>query len=101
MDTNVIQAASALSTSLLQPANQQAVEQQSAKQQSTKQLIDPQQVARFEQLMQPTEPTAATMAPDQMLMTQVQWMHATLAIDVTAKVAGVVGQNINKLVNMQ
>lgn len=96
MDTNVIQAASALSTPLLQPANQQAVEQQ-----STKQLIDPQQVARFEQLMQPTEPTAATMAPDQMLMTQVQWMHATLAIDVTAKVAGVVGQNINKLVNMQ
>jgi type III secretion system YscI/HrpB-like protein len=96
MDTNVIQAASALSTSLLKPANQQAVAQQ-----STKQLIDPQQVARFEQLMRPTEPTAATMAPDQMLMTQVQWMHATLAIDVTAKVAGVVGQNINKLVNMQ
>ncbi|CNH40859.1 putative type III secretion apparatus [Yersinia massiliensis] len=96
MDTNVIQAASALSTSLLQPTKQQAIEQQPAKQ-----LIDPQQVARFEQLMQPTEPTAAIMAPDQMLMAQVQWMHATLAIDVTAKVAGVVGQNINKLVNMQ
>ncbi|CRY56832.1 MULTISPECIES: type III secretion system inner rod subunit SctI [Yersinia] len=96
MDTNVIQAASALSTSLLQPTKQQANEQQPAKQ-----LIDPQQVARFEQLMQPTEPAAAIMAPDQMLMAQVQWMHATLAIDVTAKVAGVVGQNINKLVNMQ
>ena len=100
MDTNVIQATSALSTSLLQSANQQAVEKQSFNQ-PDKQLIDPQQVARFEQLMQPTEPSAAIMAPDQMLMAQVQWMHATLAIDVTAKVAGVVGQNINKLVNMQ
>ncbi|CNH60899.1 putative type III secretion apparatus [Yersinia enterocolitica] len=40
-------------------------------------------------------------SPDQFLSVQSEWMHATLSIDLTAKVAGVVGQNINKLVNMQ
>lgn len=51
--------------------------------------------------MQPVEPDTAVMSPSQLLGVQSQWMHATLAVDLTAKVAGVLGQNINKLVNMQ
>nr|WP_235801407.1 type III secretion system inner rod subunit SctI [Yersinia pekkanenii] len=62
---------------------------------------DPQHIAKFTQLMQQVEPATPMMTPDQLLVMQSQWMHATLAVDLTAKVAGVVGQNINKLVNMQ
>ncbi|WP_025472600.1 type III secretion system inner rod subunit SctI, partial [Yersinia pestis] len=45
--------------------------------------------------------TELMMTPESLLMQQAEWMHASLAIDLTAKVAGVMGQNINKLVNMQ
>ncbi|CFR26309.1 type III secretion system inner rod subunit SctI [Yersinia kristensenii] len=62
---------------------------------------DAQHIAKFSQLMQPIEPATPMMSPDQLLSMQSEWMHATLAIDLTAKVAGVIGQNINKLVNMQ
>ncbi|CNH92446.1 putative type III secretion apparatus [Yersinia thracica] len=62
---------------------------------------DAEHIAKFAQLMQPTEPVTPMMSPDPLLFMQSEWMHATLAIDLTAKVAGLVGQNINKLVNMQ
>ncbi|CFQ38434.1 MULTISPECIES: type III secretion system inner rod subunit SctI [Yersinia] len=82
MEIDAIQAATTLSTSLQPPANSQ-------------------QIAKFTQLMQQAEPTTPMLSPDQLLVMQSQWTHATLAVDLTAKVAGVVGQNINKLVNMQ
>ncbi|CCQ42401.1 type III secretion system inner rod subunit SctI [Yersinia enterocolitica] len=62
---------------------------------------DDQHIAKFSQLMQQVEPVTPMISPDQFLSVQSEWMHATLAVDLTAKVAGVVGQNINKLVNMQ
>ncbi|MEQ9723117.1 type III secretion system inner rod subunit SctI [Yersinia alsatica] len=68
---------------------------------SFKPPADAQQVAKFAQLMQQTEPMTTMMPPEQLLTMQSAWMHASLGIDLTAKVAGVVGQNINKLVNMQ
>ncbi|MFB5187775.1 type III secretion system inner rod subunit SctI [Yersinia intermedia] len=83
MEIDAIQAASMLNTPLQPEAG------------------EPQQIAKFTQLMQPVEPDTAVMSPSQLLGVQSQWMHATLAVDLTAKVAGVLGQNINKLVNMQ
>ncbi|WP_145543326.1 type III secretion system inner rod subunit SctI [Yersinia frederiksenii] len=68
---------------------------------SFKPPADVQKIAEFAQLMQQAEPLTTMMPPDQLLSIQSEWMHATLAVDLTAKVAGVVGQNINKLVNMQ
>ncbi|BCU92340.1 EscI/YscI/HrpB family type III secretion system inner rod protein [Yersinia pseudotuberculosis] len=62
---------------------------------------DTQQVAKFTQLMAQPASTELMMTPESLLMQQAEWMHASLAIDLTAKVAGVMGQNINKLVNMQ
>jgi type III secretion system YscI/HrpB-like protein len=82
MDIDAIQAAEMLSTAFQPPAN-------------------PRQVATFTQLMQQVDPATIVTRPDQLLDIQAQWMHATLAVDLTAKVAGAVGQNINKLVNMQ
>ncbi|CNI63383.1 MULTISPECIES: type III secretion system inner rod subunit SctI [Yersinia] len=63
--------------------------------------VDAEQVAKFTQLMQPADPTTSMISPDPLLSLQSELMHATLSIDLTAKVAGVLGQNINKLVNMQ
>ncbi|AJJ09232.1 hypothetical protein CH64_2927 [Yersinia rohdei] len=66
-----------------------------------KPVADAEQVAKFAQLMQPVDAATAMIQPDLLLSMQSEWMQATLAIDLTAKVAGVMGQNINKLVNMQ
>ncbi|WP_145541693.1 type III secretion system inner rod subunit SctI [Yersinia alsatica] len=68
---------------------------------SFKPPVDAQQVAKFAQLMQQTEPMKTMMPPEQLLTLQFAWMHASLVIDSTAKVAGLVGQSTNKLVNMQ
>lgn len=68
---------------------------------SFKPPVDAQQVAKFAQLMQQTEPMKTMMPPEQLLTLQFAWMHASLIIDSTAKVAGLVGQSTNKLVNMQ
>ncbi|AHM76153.1 type III secretion system inner rod subunit SctI [Yersinia hibernica] len=82
MEIDAIKAATRPSTAFQQPA-------------------DAQHIAKFAQLMQPVEPSTPMMSPDNLLPIQSEWMHATLAVDLTAKVVGVVGQNINKLVNMQ
>lgn len=82
MEIDAITAAAKLSTPFQQPA-------------------DTQQNTKFALLMQQIEPPTPMMSPDHLLPIQSEWMHATLAVDLTAKVVGVVGQNINKLVNMQ
>lgn len=82
MEINVINAAARLSLPSQPPA-------------------DARHIAKFSQLMQPVEPATPMVSPDQFLSVQSAWMQTTLAVDLTAKVAGVVGQNINKLVNMQ
>lgn len=62
---------------------------------------DPQSVATFTRLLHQSGATESMMTPESLLIKQRQWMYTTLSVDLTAKVAGVMGQNINKLVNMQ
>ncbi|CNF24695.1 putative type III secretion apparatus [Yersinia similis] len=62
---------------------------------------DTQQVTKFAELMGQPSSSELMMTPESLLIQQAEWMHASLAVDLAAKVAGVMGQNINKLVNMQ